>query len=387
MQHSAFFALLLSLSITPKVMACSSAGSGCKEVKARTRGVLSSLEKANTEGLGSAKLSCLSGDNPLVKIAKCSEMAKGLSEDKCLEQYKFTSTFGKPEEECKKTDGSLPLFEVVELNPGYYVIRQNKCSSVEAPFMYLMVGENGAFLHDTGAYDESGVSEVGTELRRLVEEVLAKKSAEVGHPINLTVGHGHSHGDHMAGDEAFKGPAKLSSGGSINVVGSSPTDVAKAFNIPNWSEDQRPDEKSIGSIDLGGRKLSVIAIPGHESSSVAYYDHSTGDLFTGDSLYPGNVFTNGSWDEHKRSTARLTNFLDKLPTDEKPVRMILGSHVEHSESSEGKPGKDLGWGNPNQPNEHSIVLRRSHLNEMHSYMQDPTNSAKGKVFSAFSVRP
>lgn len=367
--------------VSGSVFACSSSGSGCSEVTSKTKGVVRNLERANREGLGLQTARCLSGENPLFKISRCEEIAKGLPEDKCLENYRFTSTYGKPKEQCEKPEGSLPLFEVVELNPGYFVIRQNKCSSVEAPFMYLMVGENGAFLHDTGAHDESGVGEVGSELRKLVDEVIARKAAQVGHPINLTVGHGHSHGDHMAGDEAFHSPETLSSGGKITVVGSSPDDVAKAFNIPNWGRGKTPDDSSVGSIDLGGRKLSVIPIPGHESASVAFYDHSTGDVFTGDSLYPGNVFTNGNWEQHKNSTARLNRFLSNLPKDAKPVRMVLGSHVEHSSE-----GKDLGWGNPNQPNEHNIVLRKSTVDEMDAYLQDPKNKGVEKVFRDFSIR-
>ena len=382
MNSISLFVTLLVLFSGAKAYSCQSDGNGCREVEARTKNVLRNLESANKEGLGTSKVSCLSGENPLVKISRCAEIAKDVSEDKCLADYKFTATYGKPERDCKKPEGSLPLFEVVELNPGYFVIRQNKCSNVEAPFMYLMVGENGAFLHDTGAYDDSGVAEVGSELRKLVEEVLARKSAQVGHPINLTVGHGHSHGDHMAGDGAFKSPSTTSSGGIVTVVGGSPTDVAKAFNIPKWGEDSQPDDTSIGSIDLGGRKISVVPIPGHESSSVAYYDHTTGDLYTGDSLYPGNVFTNGNWDQHKKSTARLSNFINNLPAGSKPVRMILGSHVEHSNK-----GEDLGWGNPNQPNEHNIVLRKSNLDEMNSYLQDPTTRGTAKVFPDFSIRP
>lgn len=381
MKSLSFLVATFALFLDTQVRACPADGNSCREVKVRTKNALLSLEKANKEGLGSSRVSCLSGENPLVKISRCAEIAKGQPEDKCLADYKFTATYGKAESECKKSEGSLPLFEVVELNPGHFVIRQNKCSSVEAPFMYLMVGEKGAFLHDTGAHDESGVGEIGSELRKLVEEVLARKSAQVGHPIDLTVGHGHSHGDHMAGDSAFKSPETTSSGGKINVVGGSPDDVAKAFNIPKWGEDVKPDDSSVGSIDLGGRKISVVAIPGHESSSVAYYDHSTGDLYTGDSLYPGNVFTNGNWEQHKQSTARLSKFINNLPAGSRPVRMVLGSHIEHSNE-----GKDLGWGNPNQPNEHSIVLRKSNLEEMNNYLQDPKTRGVEKVFPDFSIR-
>lgn len=387
---------LLSLGclLSFEAVACRGNGEGSCDVNVRrTARAIGTLEQVNRGQLGSpAPLSCglISGTNPLVKVTRCAEVAAGKPEDQCLAEHTFSATYGRPRDEEGQCVGGpaarLPLFEVVELNPGYFVIRQNKCSNVEAPFMYLMVGETGAFLHDTGAGDESGAGDMGVELRRLVEEILARKSAEVGRPINLTVGHGHSHGDHMGGDGAFEEPATTSSGGRITVVGGSPSEVASAYNIPGWGNGQAPTDASVGSIDLGGRRLSVIPIPGHQSASVAFYDHTTGDVFTGDSLYPGNVFTNGSWNQHKASTLRLTNFLNNLPAGSPPARMMLGSHVEHSHATESGPGQDLGWGNPNQPNEHNIVLRKSHLDEMNAFLQSGA-SPQNRTFGSFSIRP
>ena len=369
-------------------------GNGSCEVNTRRIGsAMTRLTAANEGRLGGTDaISCglISGASPTVKVTRCAEVAPGKPEDQCLSEHKFSATYGKPrgsDGQCVGgPEGQLPLFEVVELNPGYYVIRQNKCSNVEAPFMYLMVGEKGAFLHDTGAGDESGVGDMGVELRRLVEEVLARKSAQVGHPINLTVGHGHSHGDHMGGDGAFESPATTSSGGTIRVVGASPSEVAAAYGIPGWGNSISPTDASVGTIDLGGRVLSVIPIPGHQSASLAFYDHSTGDVLTGDSLYPGNVFTNGSWQQHKASTARLEKFLSNLPAGSPPTRMMLGSHVEHSHATAAGPGVDLGWGNPNQPNEHNIVLRKSHLDEMHTFLQSGV-APQSHTFDSFSIRP
>lgn len=394
MKNQKILMLVISMAFWASTQALACGGSGSCDVNVRrTQRAVATLNRANEGRLGSTEgLSCglMSGSSPIAKVTRCAQVAAGKPEDQCLAEHVFSATYGKPRDEEGQCVGGaearLPLFEVVELNPGYFVIRQNKCSNVEAPFMYLMVGETGAFLHDTGAGDDSGVGDMGVELRRLVEEVLARKSAQVGRPINLTVGHGHSHGDHMGGDGAFEEPSTTSSGGTITVVGSSPAEVAKAYNIPGWGNGAAPTNASVGSLDLGGRRLSVIPIPGHESASVAFYDHSTGDVLTGDSLYPGNVFTNGSWNQHKASTARLTNFLDNLPAGSPPVRMVLGSHVEHSHATATGPGQDLGWGNPNQPNEHNIVLRRSHLDEMHNFLQSGT-PPQSRTFGSFSIRP
>jgi len=61
---------------------------------------------------------------------------------------------------------------------------------------------------------------------------------------------------------------------------SKPDAIAKATGMANWPTD-------IGHIDLGGRVIDVIPFPGHQEASIALYDRMTGNLMTGDSLYPG----------------------------------------------------------------------------------------------------
>ncbi len=55
--------------------------------------------------------------------------------------------------------------------------------------------------------------------------------------------------------------------------------IQSAARIAKWPEDA-------GTIDLGGRLIDVLAIPGHDQASIALYDRRTGLLLTGDSLYP-----------------------------------------------------------------------------------------------------
>ncbi len=46
---------------------------------------------------------------------------------------------------------SGPAMDVYEYRPDTYIVRQNKCMTFEAPFMYLLVGDEKALLLDTGA--------------------------------------------------------------------------------------------------------------------------------------------------------------------------------------------------------------------------------------------
>jgi hydroxyacylglutathione hydrolase len=83
-------------------------------------------------------------------------------------------------------------------NPDLYILRQTACSHAEKPFLYLLFGKDRALLLDTGA--EGGER----ALVRAVRAVLGTWLAHNHHAsILLVVGHLHSHGDHIAGDEAL----------------------------------------------------------------------------------------------------------------------------------------------------------------------------------------
>jgi glyoxylase-like metal-dependent hydrolase (beta-lactamase superfamily II) len=154
-------------------------------------------------------------------------------------------------------------------------------------------------------------------------------------------------------------------------VGKSPEEVAKAFNVKNWPNGE-------GTIDLGNRKLSIIPIPGHEESSIAVYDHKSGDMLTGDTVYPGNIFLSGgsSWKDFKASVNRLHKF-----TETHPVRNFLGAHIEMA----AEPGKDFSYGSTYHPNEHNLPLRQEHLNEIKQYL-DGNPDAKTKYFADIILR-
>lgn len=255
-----------------------------------------------------------------------------------------------------------PEFEVHAFTSDFYVIRQSKCTTAEAPFVYLLFGDERALLLDTGAVPNSGL---GVLVQRTVERY-AKAHGITDLP--LVVAHTHSHGDHIAGDNQFKGKPGVQA-----VVGTGVADVQQFFGFQNWPLD-------IPTFDLGGRLLDVIAIPGHHATSIALYDRRTGVLLTGDSIYPGHLFvpSPAAWDEFKASTQRLVTF-----ASQNPIQYVLGTHIEFSNT----PFQSYPWATAAHPDERKLelgadVLRRVLLEA------ELMGSAPGcQIFADFVLHP
>jgi glyoxylase-like metal-dependent hydrolase (beta-lactamase superfamily II) len=240
-----------------------------------------------------------------------------------------------------------PLIQVHRYDADTFILRQSKCSepgtpdqpgpSFEAPFLYLLVGRDRAFLLDTGASSAPAVLPVAATVSRL----LTDHAAAAGRPpVPLLVAHSHSHGDHLAGDDQFRARP------DTTVVPAGLAAVRAFFGLPHWPA-------GTAAVDLGGRVLDVLPIPGHESSHIAVYDRATGLLLTGDSLYPGLLVVH-DWAAYVASAARLRAFADTHP-----VTFVLGGHVEMTAT----PRRWFGLGALFQPNEHVLQLEARHLRE------------------------
>jgi glyoxylase-like metal-dependent hydrolase (beta-lactamase superfamily II) len=75
-------------------------------------------------------------------------------------------------------------------------------------------------------------------------------------------------------------------------------------------------------IELGGRSLEVIAVPGHTPDAVALLDRANGLLWTGDSYYEGPIWLyvpETDLDGYQHSLARLTPLVPSL-------RKLLSAH-------------------------------------------------------------
>jgi len=238
-----------------------------------------------------------------------------------------------------------PEVQVHAYNATTYIIRQNKCDTFEAPFIYVLIGTTSALMLDTG---DTG----STSLRAAV--------------LPLLVAHTHAHGDHVAGDSTFTGQP------NVTVVPRTISAIQSTFHIATWPTSQ-------GSYDLGGRVLEVLAIPGHETQHIAIYDRQTGILLTGDTLYPGLLFIN-DWSTYRTSVARLADFAAT-----RPIAHVLGAHIEMTST----PGVNYPYGTTYQPAEHVLQLDAAHLAELDAALTalGPNPPAQPVVHDDFIIDP
>jgi len=222
--------------------------------------------------------------------------------------------------------------QVHEAGPGVFIIRENKCVNTEAPFLYLILGEEKALLLDSGAKPDDGVA---FPLVETVNRLIG------GRKLSLLVAHTHGHRDHIAFDVAFRARA------DTTVVRGTPDAVKAHFQFTQWPEGE-------AQLDLGGRQITVLPLPGHEAAHLAFYDQRSGTVFSGDSLYPG-MLTVRDWPAYRRSIARLLKF-----TETYPVTAFAGAHIEMM----NKPNAMYELGTDYQPQEHRLFLGLEHLRQL-----------------------
>jgi hydroxyacylglutathione hydrolase len=250
-----------------------------------------------------------------------------------------------------------PLFQVHEYNPDLIILRESGCSNYEKPFLFLMFGQERVLLLDTGA----GKTDVAQVVSKQIEQWSQRKGRR---SLPLAVAHTHAHGDHISGDADFKALA------NTTVVGTTPSAVQAFFGFRNWPTD-------VVTFDLGGRILDIIAIPGHEPSSIAVYDRQTAILFTGDTLYPGRLYV--------QDAARFTQSIQRLVdfTRDKLVTHILGNHIEQTRTA----FLDYPIRTVHQPDEHLLELGRAHLLELNDALRDSGGGMKRVALRDFTIWP
>ena len=219
-----------------------------------------------------------------------------------------------------------PELQVHAYNATTYILRQDKCRTFEAPFVYLLLGTDRALLLDTGATNSVG-------LRNAVTPLVGARS--------LLVAHSHAHGDHVASDGRFRNQP------NTTLVGTSLAAVQQAFGLNPWPT-------ASAQLDLGDRVLDVLAIPGHEQTHIALYDRETGLLLTGDTLYPGLLFIE-DWTTYRASVHRLAEFVAAHP-----ISHVLGAHIEMTSTARVSYPYQTVY----QPAEHVLQLTAAHVLEL-----------------------
>lgn len=255
----------------------------------------------------------------------------------------------------------IPEWQVHEYNPNFFILRQSPCTDFEKPFVFLIFGNEKAMLVDTGSRNGN----LAPALQRTVKNWLTRNGRT---SIPLVVVHTHEHEDHTWGDgaiQALNDPTM-----PVTFVPAAVEATKKFYGIANWPED-------IGHVDLGGRVLDLIPIPGHSKASVAFYDHNTGILLGGDTVYPGRIYV-ADFPAFAASLDRLVKF-----TEGQPIAHILGNHIEQSST----PFVDYPVGTMYQPSEHELALPRGALLELDDAVKSMHGTARRYVMRDLSVWP
>lgn len=210
-------------------------------------------------------------------------------------------------------------FEVYRIRPGVFAIYEPHQS--EEVISYLIVGRQRALMFDTGL----GISDIKQVVQRLTS-------------FPVSVLNSHTHNDHVSGNWQFTdiygmdtdftrknaqgsrddAQAEIAPGelcGPLPAGFDAKNYSTKPFAITHWLHDG-------DGIDLGGRKLIVVATPGHTPDAISLLDEANGLLFTGDTYYPGTIWLyrpETDLGAYEKSLERMIALAPK-------VRLLLPAH-------------------------------------------------------------
>lgn len=254
-----------------------------------------------------------------LSLSYCATQSQPLASDIQVDLTSIDWIHGAENCENQVNDSDYQEWQKIQYQPQSFIFRQNKCSHYEGPFVYLFLGNEKGLLVDSGATISGGL-----RLAELIRDIT---------DLPILLAHTHGHSDHRLGDDAFRNQAGMS------VIGVGSRAVQNYFGFSNW-----PHEPA--AIDLGGREIKLLPIPGHSDDDLAFYDAQSRIVVTGDTLYPGRLYIS-DWLEYRKSIIRLADWLSQ-----KSVSFVMGTHIEMSAT----PDLDYPIGTTYQPNEHRLPL-------------------------------
>ncbi|TIX49828.1 MBL fold metallo-hydrolase [Alteraurantiacibacter aquimixticola] len=201
-----------------------------------------------------------------------------------------------------------PRVQVVQYNEDTFVLRQNVCVHWEAPFTYLLFGNDGALLIDSGATANASYY----PLRDTVDAIITRwGQMRRRDKVPLTVAM--TSGEDIAQSQGIVQFA----GRPDTTIVPTPLEVMKRhYGLSvTWP-------LGTSRIDLGDRVIEVIPTPGAHRDGVSFYDPYCDFLFTGDLLFPGRINISNDRD-YVASLERLKAFAAR-----EPVKWVLGGHID-----------------------------------------------------------
>jgi glyoxylase-like metal-dependent hydrolase (beta-lactamase superfamily II) len=239
-------------------------------------------------------------------------------------------------------------FQVYEADAGVYALLEP--FQFQEAISYLIVGKDRALLFDTG---------IGlVPIRPVVEELTR---------LPVLVLNSHTHFDHVGGNAEFdhilaldtpytranaKGFEHEALRGEVepdSFCQGAPRGVdTAAYHTRPWQPTRFVTD--LEKIDLGGRVLEVLHVPGHTPDALALLDRGQGLLWTGDSFYEGAIWLyvpETDLDAYERSIARLAALVPDLKhllpahntADAKPRRLVQTKDAIRRVRSGGVKGR------------------------------------------------
>lgn len=211
-------------------------------------------------------------------------------------------------------------FEVYQIAPGVSAIYEPH--QWQEVISYLIEGEHRALLFDSG----NGIADI--------EEVVAALTDKPVFVLNS-----HTHYDHVGGNFAFDRVYGMDtaftrareSGHPNQDIAIEVSKQALCRPLPNGVTQQnhvgRPFKvtdfiKDGDQIDLGGRQIEVLHVPGHTPDAIALIDKAAGLMWTGDSYYSGPIWLFAA----ETDLDAYAESLQRLIASAKGLKALLPAH-------------------------------------------------------------
>jgi glyoxylase-like metal-dependent hydrolase (beta-lactamase superfamily II) len=218
------------------------------------------------------------------------------------------------------SEASDGWFQVYEAADRVYAIAEPY--HFQETLSYLIVGDERAILFDTGM----GFVPISPVVARLTQ-------------LPVTVLNSHTHYDHVGGNSEFSSVLAVASEFTrSNMAGFQHERLAGdlgpdafcrgvpagfdpgAFHTRAWKASGHVADGDI--LDLGGRELQVLQVPGHTPDAIALFDAGSGLLFTGDTYYDGPIWLFAP----ETSLADYASSIARLSDVEASARYLFGAH-------------------------------------------------------------
>ena len=211
-------------------------------------------------------------------------------------------------------------FQVYRVDEGVFALYEPL--QFQEVHSYLIVGSRRALLFDSGL----GIGSIADVVKSLTR-------------LPVTVLNSHTHFDHVGGNADFDHVLAVDTeytranaqGFRHEIVAGEVAPSALCTGLPPGFEaggyhtrPYRPREfiRDGHELDLGGRRLEVLHVPGHTPDAVALLDRAAGLLFTGDTFYEGPIWLYAP----ETDLGAFARSVDRLAALAPTLRKLLPAH-------------------------------------------------------------